>query len=340
MVAGVVLAVMLTTGRSAGAGQEVLESLDAAGSRSIAIRAEAGAGIGADVLDRVANIQGVAWAGAFSPAVDSVNASVRDGIRVPLRAVYSDNLEALGIPIPSSLPGELAYASTRALDDLGLPDIAGAVTVPRSGESFAVAGQLEVPDFLAPYEPLLLVPGAGASGEDPVGLILVTAAHPDLVVPVSEAVLSVLGADDPSAVTVQTSEAVAQLRSIIQGQLGGSSHSLILAILALTATLLAILLHALVLMRRRDFGRRRALGATRGLIVGLVIAQTGMLAVAGIFLGWSVSVVVLGIGGDPLPGAPFTAAIGILALGTALAASVGPAIAASRRDPIRELRVP
>ena len=39
MVAGMILAVMLTTGRTVGAEQEVLGSIDSAGTRSITIRA-------------------------------------------------------------------------------------------------------------------------------------------------------------------------------------------------------------------------------------------------------------------------------------------------------------
>ncbi len=103
---------------------------------------------------------------------------------------------------------------------------------------------------------------------------------------------------------------------------------------------MAILLYGLVMMRRKDFGRRRALGATRSLIVTLLLAQTAILAVIGITIGTAASTIILRISGDPLPGLAFMGALGILTLATAMIAAAIPAIIASRREPIRELRVP
>lgn len=103
---------------------------------------------------------------------------------------------------------------------------------------------------------------------------------------------------------------------------------------------MAVLLYGLVMLRRKDFGRRRALGATRGLIVGLLLVQTGLLAVIGVGVGTAASLVVLVASGDPLLGVPFTSALSVLTLSTALVAAALPAVIASRREPIRELRVP
>ena len=83
MIAGMCAAVLLTTGRTVGAEQAVISSIDSAGTRSIVIRAEADAGLQADVLNRIANLDGIAWAGAFGPAVDATNALNVDGVRVP-----------------------------------------------------------------------------------------------------------------------------------------------------------------------------------------------------------------------------------------------------------------
>jgi putative ABC transport system permease protein len=48
----------------------------------------------------------------------------------------------------------------------------------------------------------------------------------------------------------------------------------------------------------------------------------------------------LTIGGSPLPGFGYLIAVGVLACATAVAGAVVPAVAASRRDPLTELRVP
>ena len=93
-------------------------------------------------------------------------------------------------------------------------------------------------------------------------------------------------------------------------------------------------------MRRKDFGRRRALGASRALIICLLLTQTAVLCLAGTALGIGISLIVLASAGDPLPGASFTGALAVLTVTTALAAALTPAIAASSREPIRELRIP
>jgi putative ABC transport system permease protein len=339
MVAGMILAVMLTTGRTVGAEQEVLGSIDSAGTRSIVVRAETDAGVTSDVLGRIAHIEGIEWAGAFSVAVDATNTLVPDGTRVPVRFAYGADFERLGVPPDVPLPGQLAYAAPSALTQWGLVDQAGAITL-TTGEEFAVAGQIAAPDFLDALQPLALIPQPAQTGAEPVGVLVVIAERPDLVAPVSDAVLAVLAPTDPSKVTVQTSEALAQLRALIQGQLGSFSRGLVLGLLALTGALVAVLSYGLVMMRRKDYGRRRALGATRGLIVALLVSQTALLAFVGVALGSAVAVTILLVTGDPLPGVAFTAALAVLALGTALVAATVPAIAASRREPIKELRVP
>ncbi|WP_224751526.1 FtsX-like permease family protein [Microbacterium helvum] len=333
------VAVMLTTGRSVGAEQQVLGSIDDAGTRTIQIRAENGAGLSADVLDRIGGIDGIEWAAAFSSAIDATNTQIPDGTRVPVRLAYGTHLERLGIPKSSPVPGGLAYASPTALTQFGLPDVAGSITL-TTGASYGMAGTLTTPDFLAAFEPVTLIPQPDATGGETVNVLLVIADRPDLVAPVSDAVLSVLAADDPTKITVQTSEALAQLRAIVQTQLGTFARGLVLVILATTGILVAIILYGLVMMRRKDFGRRRALGATRALIITLLLTQTALLALTGVILGVTASTLTLVLAGDPHPGWAFTTATSILALTTALAAALIPALTAAGRQPIHELRVP
>ncbi|GAA2966009.1 ABC transporter permease [Microbacterium schleiferi] len=339
VVIGMILTVMLTTGRTVGAEQRVLGSIDEAGTRAIQVRAENGAGLTSDVLDRISTIEGIEWAAAFSSAIDATNTAVPDGTRVPVRLAYGTHLSLLGIPANSPLPGELAYASTSALDQLGLPDGAGSITT-TAGTDFALAGVISVPDFLESFEPVVLAPQPNATGDEAVNVLLVIAERPDLVTPVSNAVLSVLAVDDPSMISIETSESLAHLRAIVQSQLGAFSRGLVLATLAVTGLLVAAILYALVTMRRKDFGRRRALGASRGLIVALLMIQTILLAAVGSALGVATAVIALAASGDPLPGMAFITALAILTIVTAGIAALIPAVVASKREPIRELRVP
>ncbi len=339
LVAGMVVAVMLTSGRTVGAQRDVLSSIDSAGTRTITIRADDSAGVTSDVLNRIDRIDGIAWAGAFSSAIDARNSLIADGTAVPVRYAYGDQLDQIGIPTGAEAQGNGAYASTQALDRLGLPDIAGGLTL-MSGESYNVAGKLSPPSFLREFEPLVLVPRPDATGNEPVSLVLVIARSPELVAPVAHGVLPLLDASDPTKVTVETSETLAQLRSLIESQLGTFSNGLVLALLAVTAFLLATILYGLVVMRRKDFGRRRALGATRSFIIAILLTQTLVLALLGVVTGTTLSALVLRISGDPMPGVNYLLALAVITLATATISAVAPAATASRREPIRELRVP
>lgn len=339
VVIGMVMAVMLTTGRTVGAELQVLSSIDSAGTRTIIVRADADAGVTSGVLDRIGNIEGIEWAAAFSGVTDGTNANVPDGQRVPVRSVFGDDFSRLGIPAGTPVPAEVVWASQFALEKLGMPDESGGVTL-TSGASYAVAGALKVPGFLQSLEPAVWAPKTTRTGDEPVNLVVVLAESPDLVATVSRAVASVLFANDSTKLKIETSEVLAELRGLIQGQLGSFSRGLVLAILGVTGVLVAILLFGLVMMRRKDFGRRRALGASRGLIVGLVLTQTALLSVAGFVIGASAATFILLASGDPWPGGSFTAALGVLTLTTAIVAALIPAAVASTRDPIRELRVP
>lgn len=74
MVIGMILAVMLTTGRTIGAERQILGSVDSAGTRSITVRAEAGSGVTSSVMDRLTRIEGIEWAAGFSAAAGRTSA--------------------------------------------------------------------------------------------------------------------------------------------------------------------------------------------------------------------------------------------------------------------------
>lgn len=229
------------------------------------------------------------------------------------------------------------WASPTALDALGMPDgVGGAIT--GEGQDFAVVGALSAPDYLTFLEPLATAPQDQDTGT--VSVLVVVAERPDLVAPVSEALLSVLAVEDPTRIALTTSENFAELRSLVEGQLGTFGRNLVALIFGLTAVLVAAIHYGLVMLRRKDFGRRRALGATRGLIIGLLLTQTALLALLGATLGSTAAAIALVAAGDPLPGPQYFAAVAVLAVGVGITAAVLPAVAAARRDPLTELRVP
>ncbi|MFT3971784.1 MAG: FtsX-like permease family protein [Micropruina sp.] len=127
---------------------------------------------------------------------------------------------------------------------------------------------------------------------------------------------------------------------MVQSQLGGFSRGLTLMLTGVLAVLVGTLQFGLVMIRRKDFGRRRALGATRSLIAGLITVQTVLIACVASVLGALVALTVLVIGHEPLPPMDFVAATVILTVAASGLGALPPAIVASRRDPLAELRVP
>lgn len=340
MVAGMCATVLLTTGRTVGAEQAVLGSIDSAGTRSIIVRADPDAGLDTSVLDRIAGVEGIEWIGAFGAASDVTNAAVPGGTKVPVRLAWGDNLGALDIPAAQPVQNKTGWASPAALEQLGMPDRAGGVTSD-FGADYAIGGEIAVPDYLAFLEPLVIVPQTrDAAAPGTVSVLVVIAERPDLVTPVSQAVLSVLALDDPTKAKLTTSESLATLRALVEGQLGSFGRNLVIVIFALTAVLVAAILYGLVMLRRKDFGRRRALGASQGLIIGLLLIQMAALSLVGAVVGSGAAAIGLAATGDPLPGVDFFAAVAVLAIAVGVIAALLPAVAAARRDPLTELRVP
>jgi putative ABC transport system permease protein len=338
IVAGMCLTVLLTSGKTAGAEEAVVQTFDTAGTRSIVIQASPDAGLTSSVVERLSSIGGIEWVGAFGPATDVRTGAIPGSTKVPLRAVYSHQLEYINIAKVSAAP-ELAIGSRQSLEKLRLPDGVGFVTDAATGRDYSVVGEFAPPEFLSFLEPLLLSPVA-IDGDQPVAAVVIVAARPDLVQSVSVAAQSVIAADDPTKISITTSEKLASLRTIVKEQLGGFGYSLVVLIFVLTGFLVGTVLYALVMLRRRDFGRRRALGASRGLITGLLLIQTTLLSTCGAIAGSVAAFAIQLANTEPMPSLSYFVATALLSCAAATTAAIVPALIASTRDPLKELRVP
>lgn len=110
---------------------------------------------------------------------------------------------------------------------------------------------------------------------------------PSLVGAVTSAALTLVAPEDPTSIGIETSETLAAVRAAVRGELGSFSRNLITLVLAAGLVLTALSVYGAVTSRRRDFGRRRALGASRLFILGLVTAQTLVAAILGAHWHWS-----------------------------------------------------
>ena len=337
LVAIMVTTVLFTTGRTVAAQQRVLASIDSAGTRSIVVKADKEAGLTSEVVDRIARIGGVATVAAFSSAEDVSN-SRTFGKKVPIRDVWSPDLLGMGLPNGQheGLGVVQAWGSTEALSQLGMIDNVGSVSS-QSGFEATVMGSISTPAYLASMEPLLLVPSTQVGS---VGTIVVVAERAAALGAITASVQTVLGASDPSKILVNSNQSLASLRGLIDEQLSVFAVSLTVAIFLFTSVLIAVLLTAVVAMQRKDYGRRRALGASRRLVILLILVQTASLATAGAVIAVIVANIIFAAQRIPVPGITFSLGVVILAVAIPTAAALLPGFAASRRDPVVELRVP
>jgi len=337
MVAGMCVSVILTAGRTVGAQERVAATLESPAGRTIVVRAAADAGVTSAILERLRYVRGITWAGAFGPAIDVTNSNIPDGNPVPLRTSWGLETSQSGAPFAAG-GDSLAWGSVDALEALGMNDHSGTATS-AAGTSYSIQGELVTPTYLSDIQPLLVTPQSSRSSGT-VAVVVVVAKSPALVKSLIPVVMGLTDASDRSKIKIETSQALESVRSSVNHQLSAFGRGLTLIIFGATGALLAAVLCGLVLLRRRDFGRRRALGASRSLVVSLVLTQTLFVALLASIVGTAAAAATLLLTGDPLPSLTYSIAVAVAATVATIVAAVPPSFLAANRDPIKELRVP
>lgn len=345
IVAAMCATALLTSGRAVAAQDAALARIDEAGTRAVIVRAASDqAQLTARLVPEIARIAEVEAVTGFGPLTDVRVAALHGGPWVAMRTMthLGPDLAGLGGHGNASAgpPGAgTALVSASAQAELGLARPAG-VLQDAGGMATAVVGPIEVPDHLRFLEPLILAVDRGPDPAAELAMIVVRARSAHEVAAVTDAVVAIIDPPEANAVSVETSQALADVRAAVSGELASQSRTTVLGALAISAVLVLVILTGLVTLRRRDFGRRRALGASQGLIIALLLAQTAITAVIGAGLGTLATLAGLTARGAPTPNPGYTAAIAVLALTAAVLGSLPPALYAATRDPLRELRVP
>ena len=148
-----------------------------------------------------------------------------------------------------------------------------------------------------------------------------------------------VGSREGKSISIQSPVALAELQAEVAADLGTFGRTLLLGVLGAGALLVAIVVLADVLVRRKDLGRRRALGATRGTIVAMVIARTLLPALLGAAIGVGAGLW-LAERFNATPPWEFTGGTATLAVLAAIASAILPVLYAATRDPVRVLRTP
>lgn len=342
VVAGSTFTILATAGRSAAAEEAVLGQIDAQGTRTIVIQAKGTQpGMTTSTVDSLSRLNAVEAVVGLGPVTDATAAALPLGSRIGVRLGYgrvdgADLLQPVGV-----LGLRVAMASPDSARVAGLPPGAGTIRL-IDGEDLLVTGSLAVPAYLKDLEPLTLIPADRSTKQhpQPLSTIVVLAHAPEDVASVANAVRGLLADVPPDGATVQSSAAMANLQAAVGGELTRQSRGLVVGLLGAAAAATFLNVWGMVLLRRKDFGRRRALGATRLTIVTLVVLQVLVVAILGALLGASTGAVWLMFKAEARPALSYTSALCMALVAVACAAAAVPAGFAARRDPIAELRVP
>lgn len=341
LVGGGTLLMLMTSGRSAATEEAVLRTIDAQGTRTILVQVQTGeALLSGALVDALAGLPEVESVLGLGPVRDATAAAVPDGPRIGIRTAYG-TLSGQPISQPDATigVGSVVWASPRSAEAVGLPAGAGTLRLV-DGPEYLVIRALSVPDFLSGYEPLAIIPAGPGPTTGSFTTVVVLARSPQAVPLVARLASSFLVDLPRDAVAVSTSEQMATLRAAIGGELTQQSRAIVLSTLAAVSAATALAAAAFTLLRRKDTGRRRALGATRLTILSLVVGQVLVASIVGSLAGAAAGVTWLWIIAAPVPSPPYVLAVATgLSLGTTLAATI-PATVAATRDPLRELRVP
>lgn len=336
---GAAVTVIVTAGANAATQDAVLSRLDAAGTRTLTLYATGEQpAFNADLVARIAAYDVVEEVVGLGPVTDVTAAANPDGTKVGMRDAYGT---LAGTPLTPGAPvaglGQVA-ANGAALDALGMPQGHGSL---RSvdGPEWLLTRHLELPDYLADNGPTVLHPAEPRADAELASLVVVADRPEDLPL-VTELVTAELADVPRDGVTMESSQQLADLRAVIDGELTARSRGLVLGVLAAAVAATLLIVWSLALMRRRDFGRRRALGATRSMIVTLLVGQVLLLGAVGALAGAGLGLTLQAVRAQPAPPPAFVTALVVGLTLTAALVSAIPAAWAAARDPLRELRVP
>ena len=329
----------LTAGRAAAAETEVLASVDDAGPRLISVNiAEPSPGVSREGLDRFAEIDGVDWVLGLGAARDIRSQATGQRINVAARDILT--------PMPSEVtielgrhprPGE-AIVGAETQRRLHLIEPAGWLL--DGGEQRAVVGRFSSSGAITDLDRLVLIQPADDAQPRSATLVYLLATDASLVDSIVRQVHALAGVIPAEALSVQTSPELIKLSAVLSGQVGALSRQLALGVIAVGIVLVALTMTLALNTRRRDFGRRRALGASRSALLAITLLEAAIAVVAGVVCGAVLGFVSVTLWIGTAPPLSFLAAATVLIALAGIFAAVPPAALAAWQDPLKILRVP
>jgi putative ABC transport system permease protein len=327
---------LLTVGRSAAAERDILDGLDAAGTRLITVLALDGSpGLSAPELSIIGDLPEVDWVLGLGPAEDVRSGPTGERVNVAARSLVTDVPPLVAIDLGRSpSPGE-AVTSVRAQRGLRLKQPAGWITV--ADQPYAVVGSFAVGGVIADLERLVLT---HSPGEAPNATLVYVMVHDAQDVPVVAERTRLLSGSAPDLLSIRTSEQLLAADQVISGEVGALSRQIALGVVVLGLFLVLLTVSLALAGRRSDMGRRRALGSSRSALAALVLLTVTMPTLAGAVLGTVVGLGATAVTGGSMPDVLFVVAVNLLTLSTVALATLPPALNVALQDPVAVLRVP
>lgn len=338
VVAGMCFVSVATVGRSASAAADVAARLEQAGARTLRVVDPSSLGIiNNSTVKAIEELETVDSVHALAVPFDTVNGAIgAGGARVPTWAVLGDlGSGATLVQGRSPEPGE-ALISMETLRQLRLEHPVGYLTSVDGIEQFPIVGTFEAGTSLAMLDRGAVVnrPASGAAQE--LVVVIDDTAAADATV---QAVLAILSPPPSADIRVQSPTSLARTARSLEADLAQQGRSLLLLILGIGGVLVAAVVLGQVMIRRRDLGRRRTLGASRIDLLALVVGHCVIVAALGAAAGTSAAWWLNRLLGHPTP-ALFGVGVAVLGLIAASVAALPPAVVASRLDPVTVMRVP
>lgn len=263
---------------------------------------------------------------------------MRIGVAAGRGFTESDRAGAPNVAIINRALAELAYPGE---DPLGKQIRGGGGDTP-ARTIVGIADNVRHLSLDGEVEPQLYVPFDQWGIENGMTLVVRTSGDPRALLPVlRERVQAVERAAAISAETTMR-DVIANSASERQLALGALGTFALVALLLSAAGMYGVI-SASVTERRHEIGVRSALGATRGMIVGLVVRQAALVAGVGLAVGTAGAIATgatlrsLLYGVAPWDAVTLLGVVSVLAL-VALVACAAPAWRAARVDPARVLR--
>ena len=322
------LATLVLVGRNIEDEAALLAKVDDAGARVVTVLSTGNApAIPASAVDRIARLGGIDWVVGLGQVSDVRIPAT--GKLAPARTIY-----AIRGPVTFSGRGLGAFLSQASATRLGLQGAYGEIQP--GGAS--VVGWFEADYPLQELNSFVLVPSPG--GDSALSRVIVSVHDVEWVDAVARELPAMLGQSADRQTTVQSSEQLLAARAAIGSEASRRDRELVVALLFGEIGLGSLVVFAGALSSRRDFGRRRALGASRRQLVSLVVMSTLWPAILGAALGALAGSAYLAVALGSVPAWRFPCSLAVLTVMCMTASAVPPAAFAATRDPLRVLRVP